>query len=169
MKKNILTVAILAISLINLILTCLIVFVVVPSTNKTNKIISNVASIIDLELKSPDDKDQIKVTDIENYTVAEKQIINLKIDPADGKQHYVSLQLSLGMNKKNDDYAELQPQVETNINRITEKVADVFSNYTLTEAQNKKSEIKAEVLKDIQGIFDSDFIVDVSFGSIIYE
>ncbi|BCN31525.1 flagellar basal body-associated FliL family protein [Anaeromicropila herbilytica] len=171
MKKNILTVVILALCIMNLVLTALIVFVVVPSTAKTNKVISDVATIIDLELDSPKENpnENVKVTDIENYTVEEKQVINLKIDPVDKQQKYVSLQLSLSMNKKNDDYATLQPEVEKNITKITEIVANVFSKYTKTEAQLHKDEIKAEVLKQIQDLFKSDFIIDVAFGSIIYE
>jgi flagellar FliL protein len=171
MKKNILTVVILALGVINLILTSLIVFVVVPTTAKTNAIISNVATIIDLELEAPNENEteKVKVTDIENYTIEEKQIINLKLDPQEGKKHYVSLQLSLSMNKTNEDYESLKPQVETSITQITEIVADVFSKYTYTEAQENKDQIKAEALKGIQDYFDSDFIIDVAFGSIIYE
>ena len=52
MKKNIFSVIALAISIINLILTVLIVFTLVPSAVKTNDLVSKVAENIDLEIKS---------------------------------------------------------------------------------------------------------------------
>lgn len=167
MKKNILTIVILALALINLVLTSLIVFVVVPTSSKTNKIITDVASIINLELD--DGANKVKVTDIENYTIEDKLILNLKHNLNEDKQHYVSLKLSLSMNKKNEDYEKLKPQIETNVTQITEIVSNVFSKYSLTEAQNNKDKIKQEVLEQIQTYFGSDFIINVAFGGIIYE
>ena len=40
MKKNLITVVILAISIINLVFNILLVFVFMPSTSKTNKLLS---------------------------------------------------------------------------------------------------------------------------------
>lgn len=172
MKKNILTIVILALTIVNVILTSLIVFVVVPTTNKTNKLISNVASIIDLELESPyatSSPNNIKVTDIENYTFEDKLTLNLKGDANDSKEHYVVFQLSLSMNKQNEDYEKYKSKIEENESQITEIVADVFSSYTITEAKNQKSQIKEEVLGKIQEYFGSDFIINVAFGSIIFQ
>ena len=43
MKKNLITVVILAISIINLVFNILLVFVFMPSTSKTNKLITDIA------------------------------------------------------------------------------------------------------------------------------
>ena len=51
MKKNILTIVIMASTLLNLILTIVIVFSVVPAMNKTGKLVDKVASVIDLEIE----------------------------------------------------------------------------------------------------------------------
>ena len=49
MKKNILTIIIMASCLLNLILTVVIVFAVVPTMNKTSQLVDKVATAIDLE------------------------------------------------------------------------------------------------------------------------
>ena len=49
MKKNILTIIIMASCLLNLILTAVIVFAVVPTMNKTSQLVDKVATAIDLE------------------------------------------------------------------------------------------------------------------------
>ena len=51
MKKNILTIVIMASTVLNLVLTIIMVFSIVPAMNKTNKLVDKVASVIDLELE----------------------------------------------------------------------------------------------------------------------
>ena len=52
MKKNLITVVILAISIINLVFNILLVFVFMPSTSKTNKLITDIAEVLDIEIAS---------------------------------------------------------------------------------------------------------------------
>ena len=47
MKKNLITVVILAISIINLVFNILLVFVFMPSTSKTNKLITDIAEVLE--------------------------------------------------------------------------------------------------------------------------
>ena len=54
MKKNILTIIIMASCLLNLILTAVIVFAVVPTMNKTSQLVDKVATAIDLETDEED-------------------------------------------------------------------------------------------------------------------
>ena len=49
MKKNILTVVVIALCLINLALSAVVVFSIVPMANRTNDLIAQVASVINLE------------------------------------------------------------------------------------------------------------------------
>ena len=57
MKKNILTVVIMASCVINLVLTIVMVFSIVPAMNKTNKLVDKVASVIDLEIDKEEEAD----------------------------------------------------------------------------------------------------------------
>ena len=52
MKKNILTIVIMACTVLNLVLNIIIIFSIVPASNKTNKLVDKVASVIDLELEN---------------------------------------------------------------------------------------------------------------------
>ena len=52
MKKNLITVIILALVLANLILTAILVFTIIPQTKKSNQLIDQVCSAINLELQS---------------------------------------------------------------------------------------------------------------------
>ena len=57
MKKNLISVLILTLVLANLVLTAILVFTVIPQTKKSNALIDEVCSAIDLELEGGQNKD----------------------------------------------------------------------------------------------------------------
>ena len=59
MKKSTLNVITLALVLINLVLTVILTFSLVSTNNKTNKLISKVAEIIDLDVAGADTGDRV--------------------------------------------------------------------------------------------------------------
>ena len=158
-----------AIVLINTILTGLLIFTIVPSANRTNQLVSKVASIVDLELESPG-SDKLTVLDIVKHEIDGELTINLK-KGADGKAHYALLSVTLSMNSKHKDYAELSEKVGDFDSDIEEFVNLEFSNYTMDEILNNKEEVKDEVkekvLAKISDLFQSDFIINISFGNIV--
>ena len=167
MKKNILTIIILAITLINAILTAVLIFVIVPTSNKTNQLVTKVASIVNLELEDPQQAEaDIAVSDIETYKIADK--LTIKLSSQDGSSHYAVLYVSLSMNSKHKDYVTLNPKIVENEGAITEIVSEEFEKYSMDEVNANKDAIKAQVLARIQELFKSDFIINISFGNIVY-
>ena len=68
MKKNILTIVILAMCFVNIVLSAILIFVMIPTANKSIRLVNKVAQIIDLELESPETSmESIDVSDIETY------------------------------------------------------------------------------------------------------
>lgn len=168
MKKNILTIIILAMSLINIVMSAVLIFVVVPTSNKTNNLVSKIASIIDLELESPvAGEAEISVSDITTHPIADKLTINLK--ESDDLSHYAVVIVSLSINNKNEEAATLEPFITDNENAIKEIVTEEFSKFTIDEVINNKSVIKENILTRIHELFNSDFIINVSFGNIILQ
>jgi flagellar FliL protein len=166
MKKNILTIIIMAITLINTVLLAVLIFAIVPTANKTMKLIDKVNTIVDLELESPEGAvEEISVSDIIAYNIVDKLTLNLKSD--DGENHYAILKVSLSMNSKNEDYETLSLKVAENENAVKEIISDEFGKYTKDEVNAMKNEIKEQIIVRIQEYFKSDFIINVSFGDLI--
>jgi flagellar FliL protein len=155
-------------TLINVVLTAVIIFVIVPTSNKTTDLVAKVASIIDLELESPDgdSEDSIAVSDIGTFAVPDKLQINLL--STDDVSHYAIMSVTLSINKKNKDTADLEPLITDNVENIKEIVTDEFSKYSMDNVKENKNIIKQNILTRIQELFKSDFIINVSFGNIIY-
>ena len=168
MKRNILTIIIMAVTLINTILLAVLIFVIVPTSNKTNQLVTRVASIVDLELESPKERAaDIAVSDIVVRKISEKLTINLK--KTDDTNHYALVNVSLSINSKHEDSEALVPKIAENENEIMEIVTEEFGKYTIDEVNDKKNDVKEQVLTRIQDYFKSDFIINVSFGNIILQ
>lgn len=172
MKKNMFSIIALAVSIINLILSILIVFTLVPSASKTNKLIAKVASNIDLEIESiaglDDKKEKIPLEDIEIYPL-EELTINLKSSEGDTRNHFTNVTISLSMNKKHKDYKELSPEMDKYESYITEIIVDEFSKNTPSNVMENKEAIKENILARLEDRFNSDFIVDLSIGKIVVD
>ena len=68
MKKNLLSVLILALVLANLILSAILAFSIIPQTKKANELINKVCNAIDLELESGKNI-QVPVENIKEYNI----------------------------------------------------------------------------------------------------
>ncbi|WFR54970.1 hypothetical protein QA584_15250 [Anaerocolumna sp. AGMB13025] len=170
MKRNILTIIILALGILNMVLTAVIVFAVVPTTMRTNNLISKVAATIDLELESPSEAEQVDIADIETFSLPADLTISLKQNESDQKKHYALLVgVSLSINKKCEDYKTLRPTIDSNVTSITEIITDEFSKYSVDTVKDNKDKIKEEILKNLQEYFKSEIIIGISIGNIVTE
>ena len=170
MKKNLITVITLALVVVNLVLTVILTITILPETQKANELITKVCSAIDLDLESGSaiSNANIPIDQIEVYNIDDEQTINLKQD-GDGKDHFAMITVSISMDTKNSDYKELKPQVEEKVNLIKGDINNIVSQYTIDEIKNNQSAVQDEILKDLQKMFGSDFIVAVGFPTAQYQ
>lgn len=171
MKKNMLTIVVIALCAINVILSAVLVFAVVPASNKTSKLVDQVASIINLELEATSGEVEEKVdpSNVETYKIESALTFNL-IRSVDGTDHYAVVDsISLSINKASKDYDKLNKTIETNENFITDIVTEVVSSYAYDDAISSKEEMKAEILEKIQTHFNSDFIFSVSLNNLCFK
>lgn len=172
MKKNLMTMIILAMGILNILLTSVIVFTMVPNTIKTNKLMDKVASSIDLEiepLKEYSTNNNVKIEDLEPYQLEEDVTINLKPIVGSKENNFALVSASLSINTKSKDYKTLNSKIATNEPGITEIIRDEFSKYDKNEVLANKDLIKEDILVKIQEYFGSDFIIGISLGKFIVE
>ena len=170
MKKNLITVITLALAVMNLVLTVILTITILPETKKANELITKVCSAIDLDLESGSatSNADIPIDQIDVYDIEDQQTINLK-SSGDGKDHFAVITVSISMDKKNKDYKDLQPEVENKVELIKGEINNIVSQYTIDEIKNNQSAVQNEILKDLQKMFGSDFIVAVGFPTAQYQ
>ena len=170
MKKNLISVLILAVGVANLVLTALLVFSILPQTQKANKLISEVCSAIDLELNSgaasgPSD---VPIENIETYKLngGENMNMNLKSEKA-GESHYAIIAVSLSLNTKSDNYKTYSPEViSAKEDLIKNDIIRIVGTYTLSEITSDPQAVQDEILAKIQEYFGKDYIVGVNFSNM---
>ena len=165
MKKNLITVIILALVLANLILTAILVFTIIPQTKKSNQLIDQVCSAINLEPATP----EVPIEDVETYAITDGFTVNLK-QGEDGKQHYAVFSVSLSLNTKSDGYKTYggSEGLAAKVTIIQSEINTIVNGYTLDEFNaNGYQNVKDDILKTLQDMFGgSDFIVGVNFSSV---
>ena len=170
MKKNLMSVLILALVVVNLVLTAITMISIVPSAKRSNALITEICTALNLELASGRNANlsSVKIEDIATFTPESSMTSNLK-DSQDGTEHYAIVNFSISMDTTNEDYEKKSVLVTDNVNLIKGVVNDVISSFTKEDLKNNMEEAQKMILERLQGLYDSNFIIDVSFPQINYE
>ena len=164
MKKNLMSVLILALVLVNLILTGILTITILP---KSNELVNKVCSAIDLELESGDGTESasIPMDQIVTYKIEDAMTINLKTG-ADGETHYVKLTASISMDSKNDGYKTYGEDMADRETILKDTINSVINTYTMDEFNADRQAVKDAILAELQKQFGSDFIIAVNFSEV---
>ena len=113
MKKNLISVIILALCFANLVLTGLLLFTVLPETKKANALIDSVCQAIDLDLNSgaSNGLSNVPLDQIESYSVNGGESMNINLKSDGGSNHYAVITVSLSLNIESDNYVKYSPTV----------------------------------------------------------
>lgn len=174
MKKNLLSVVILALLIVNLIFTGIIMFSCVSANKKTVALVNDIATVLDIELaaNASDDAEgvsqAVSIADTDVYNIEDAMTIALR-PSEDGKEHYCMCEMSFSMNKTDDDYESMSAMVASQESKIRNIIIGVIGNYTKEEAQANQKAIEAEILSQVQQMFGSKFIFEAYFRDVKFQ
>ena len=167
MKKNLLSILILAFTIVNLVLNAVLIFSLMPASQKTDKMITQICSILDIELEAGEEGQEVPLENIETYSFEEDMTINLKTG-VDGKEHIAKIKVTISMDSKHKDYKKYS-DLSTKEQLIKREINEAVSSFTYEEALQDMSAVENEALKRVQALYDSDFIIGVSFGERVLQ
>ncbi len=172
MKKNLLSIVILALLIVNLVLTSIMMFSVMSTNKKTGAVVADIASILKLELGTEEEQQEAAAVSMEDtafHDMEEELTIMLAKDPLDenAKDHFVLVEISLSMDTTNKDYKTYGESI--NDNQIAGIAQEVFGRYTADEVQPRTEDIKKEILAEIQKLYSSEFIYKVTFSKLVVQ
>lgn len=170
MKKNLISIIILALLIVNIVLTAIMMFSVTTTNRKTAALVGDIASAISLDFGTGENGEQeeeiVPMADVVTYTIADMTIPLKKGE--DGESHFAMLSVTLSMNSKNKDYKKYG-DLTTREDLIKGEIIEAVGQYTLEEVNTDPQILKDNILSRIQGLFDSDFIFDVTLSSSLYQ
>lgn len=173
MKKNLISIIILALLIVNVVLTAVMMFSVTSTSKKTAALVDNITTALNLELAangadSEEMKEAIPMSDIQTYDISESMTIPLKTGE-DGEPHFCMVSVTLSMNTKDKAYKTYGEAISEKESLIKSEIVDVFGQYTLEEAREQQDVIRQEILEQVQTMFDSEFIFNISFSDILFQ
>ncbi|MDD6331281.1 MAG: flagellar basal body-associated FliL family protein [Clostridium sp.] len=170
MKKNLMSVIILAICIVNLVLNALMVFVLVPATKKTDNLITEIAAVLHLELEKNDDGTTAgpDLKNVQNYNLTDNTTVNLKNDGT-GTNHYAVIGISISMDGSSKDYEELNTKLGETESWVFDVTRSVVQEYTYAEINDAAIQdlIKQKITEGLQEKYQTDCIYDVTFSQFI--
>ncbi len=168
------SVIILAVLVVNVVLTGIIMFSTVSANRKTIALVDDIAAILNLELESSAGSEEAEAEEVvlpensEVYDIADSMTVALKAD-GDGKDHYAMCSVSFSINKEHPDYKTYQPMIAAKESKIKSEIIEVVGQYTKEEAQANVHGIEAAILSKVQAMFDSDFVYEAYFRDIKFQ
>ncbi len=173
MKKNIISILILALLIVNVVLTSIMMFSVMGTMKKSAKLIDGISSALSLEVgnNSEDTNTEeavaVAMEDIDVYKIEDQMTISLA-KGADGATHYCLVSVSLSMNKKDPDYSKYSTTLKDQVDLIKSEIYTVIQARTLEEAEGNTDLLRQEILERIQAMYGSKFIYNVVFRDIMF-
>lgn len=173
MKKNILTIIIMALTVINVILTAVVLFSTVPAMNRTNNLIKKVTEVVDLELESDEktDDNAVSIEDRENHQFTSSAgTLTINLLKSEGKEHWAQIDsVYVTVNKKGEDYKSLVKNLEGKQSDVLTIVSDIIGGMNYETVSTKKDEMKLKIVKKLQEHFETESIIDVSFDNLRFQ
>lgn len=169
MKKNLMTVLILALLVVNIVLTAVMMVSMTSTNKKTAELVTNIATVMNLELTSvggENDKQTVSLADTEVYNLSGDLTIPLATDES-GKQGYIIFEIALSMNTKHKDY-KAYGDIASRESLIKDAISTVVTAHTESECRDDFEGLKEEILEAIQGVYQSDFIYNVAISEVRY-
>lgn len=169
MKKNLISVLILALVFANFVLTALLIFTIIPETKKANNLIDQVCQAISLDLNSgaatsASDLPQDQIVDYALNNDGDTMTFNFATSE-DGSTHYLVCGISLSLNNKSDGFKTYGSDLSAKKNIILADITDIIGKYTMEEYNADKDAVQNKILKSLQDKFGADYIVGVNFVS----
>ena len=171
MKKNLISIVILALLVVNIVLSSITLLSVSGTNRKTAALVTDIAAAINLDLGGQTEEEKQEVTvsmaDVVTYDITDLTV-PLKKGENDEKEHYAMLSVTLSMNSKDKDY-KTYGDLSARERLIKGEINDAVSQHTADEARENSHAIEEEILQRVQAMFDSQFIYDVTFSSILIQ
>lgn len=172
MRRNLISIIILALLVVNIVMTAFMMLTVIPANQKAMGLVADIASVMNLELSDPsimtNSTVNVSVEDTVTYDIEDKMNIFLR-KGEDGKDHYAIVSVSLCMDSTHADYNTYGTDLAGKEAMIKNEINNAIGSLTYDECLAMTTdEIQDLVLKKIQAMYGSDFIYKIVFRDIMF-
>ena len=135
MKKNLLSIVILSLLIVNIVMTAIMLFSVIGTNKRTAEIVTDIAGVLSLELdtEAGGQTGMPSPEESEYYTIPDMTITTRRAEGAE-KDQYCIVDITLGINKTHEKYATYGGEAMKNYEAMIKgEVIAVIGQYTADE------------------------------------
>lgn len=181
MKNNLLTIIIMALLIVNIIMTGIMMISFMGTNKKTADLVSDIAAVLNLELGIDSEEDaevEIPMSQQTPWAMEGAMTIPLqseKVLDAQGnvesvKEHYIMFNVSFSLNTKGDGYKDYGATFGDYESLIEDAINSTVSKHTIDECRNDFEMVREEMLESVRGLFDkNEFIYKIAISEIRYQ
>lgn len=179
MKKNLMSVLILILLIVNIALSAVMMISVVGTNQKTAQLVDSVLLAMNLEMYSPGSGANVPLSDSVPYDFDGDNTLTILLAPSvtvnesgtvtSGKDVYIQFDIALLMNTKHEDYATYYENIASYKGLLLDTIESVVSAHTEEECRAGFTEdIREEILRAVQNLFKSQFVYQITLSNVKY-
>lgn len=180
MKNNLLTIIILALLVVNIILSGIMMISFMGTNKKTADLVSDIAAVLNLELGVDTEEEEtvIPMSEQVPWAIEGAMTIPLQSEKTldeDGnvistKEHYIAFNVSFSLYTKGEGYKEYGAEFGNYEALIKDAINSTVSVHTIDECRNDFDAIRAEMLESVKALFDKDeFIYKIAISELRFQ
>ena len=180
MKNNLLTIIIMALLIVNIIMTGIMMISFMGTNKKTADLVSDIATILNLELGAEEEEEVVEIPMSQQTPWAmegamtiplqSEQVLDAEGNVTGIKEHYIMFNVSFSLNTKGEGYKDYGETFGNYESLIQDAINSTVSKHTIEECRNDFETIREEMLTSVRSLFDkNEFIYRIAISEIRYQ
>lgn len=180
MKKNLLTIIIIALLIVNIVLTGIMMVSMMGTNKKTADLVSDIAAVLNLELGTPEEEEVVEIPMSQQFIwnlsakleipLQSEDIVDIEGNITGQKDHYIVFEtIAFSLDTKAKGYKEYGANIGDYESMVRDAVTSTVSKHTIDDCRNDFDTIRKEVLESVRALFDKEFIYNVAISGIKYQ
>lgn len=165
MKKNLLLIVIIALSVMNLIFSGIMMVNVMTTSSQTADLVGSIAGILNIELAGvagENGENALAMSDIDTYSIPDSMTILLKGDGENSAKKYAIVSVVLYLDMTHEDYSTYRESLNDDV--LKSLVVGTIESFTEDEFRDNTEEVYSAIVANMQREFSSEFVFKVAFS-----
>ena len=180
MKKNLLTIIVIALLIVNIVMTGIMMVSMMGTNKKTADLVSDIAAVLNLELGVEEEEEVVEIpmsqqfiwnlTDKLEIPLQSEDIVDVNGNITGKKDHYIVFEtIAFSLDTKAKGYKEYGENIANYESMVRDAVTSTVSKHTIDDCRNDFDTIRKDVLEAVRALFDEEFIYNVAISGIKYQ
>ena len=179
-QNNLLTIIILALLIVNIIMSGIMMISFMGTNKKTADLVSDIASVLQLEL-GVDEEEEVKEIPMSEQMpwaiegaltipLQNEKILNDEGNVVGTKEHYIAFNVSFSLYTKGEGYKEYGAEFGNYESLIKDAINSTVSKHTIEECREDFDSVRNEMLEAVRQLFDeNEFIYKIAISELKYQ